>query len=865
MKFRKIITSQQVSIAVLSFCTSLSCIALPAKKSNKASKSPAQTQLMTHFLQPTVAAHRLGWVQTKGTCNLCDGYYYQPADLIKHPNPLPANQLPSNITSHGPAKFETNGTSQLTDGVIVTQPGRRITADTAFIKRNMKTGKITMITLIGNVHLQQFGRLIVATYAQINMMEHSIILKNALYHIGPAHNGETGQKIKLDYDAWGYAGYIHNPTQQFITLRHTTYSTCTPLNRVWMLSGTSMNFDRDKGIGHAWNAVLRIKKIPVIYFPYLRFPIDNRRLTGFLIPSFSHSNQQGTRIGEPFYWNMASNYDMTITPYYNFERGFQLSDAFRYLTRRSHGELDLSYLPYDQDFRDYRRNMIGENDNNPSLDLYVSKLRAMHNYRAFAAFNGEVDWDNDWHTNYHLNYVTDPYYFRDINTEASFVNPNQLLNELDLQYQGEHWNFTSLLQGYQTLHRIDQSYQPVYNQYMRLPELDASAFYPNVWRHLNWNLSTQAVDFQYDSAFPPEYVDTPMPVGQRFHIRPSIDYDKVWSAGYIDPQVYLDTTSYFTQFQTTNSGISRPNFDKTRVLPIVDVDTGLYFDRTFNFHDSSYIQTLEPRLFYLYVPYKNQDDYPNYDTQLLPFSYNQLFSINRFTGFDRLDNANQMSVGLTSRILNSDTGAEKIRADLGFIYYFQNPKVGLPGVTLNQDTLSPIVGSLTYDINHYWSYGGSLAWDIRNGQMNNAGTSLTYRGDNNHIFTTGYHYIFNEGDNLLGQTQSTSQLYMGGSTPFFNRWTGFAYAAYNFSGEYPVSYMGGLQYDSCCWALRFVFNRRFTGRALNSTSGHIINQYDNVYYVQLQLKGLASVGNDSANSLLTDYLPGYKDPFSKSL
>ncbi len=365
---------------------------------------------------------------------------------------------------------------------------------------------------------------------------------------------------------------------------------------------------------------------------------------------------------------------------------------------------------------------------------------------------------------------------------------------------------------------------------------------------------------------PTQNTTIPTPIGQRLHIRPSIDYDKVWSAGYIDPQVYFDATSYFTSFQTTNGGVSRPNFDKTRVLPIVDVDTGLYFDRMFNFQKTHYIQTLEPRLFYLYVPYQNQDEYPVFDTQLLPFSYNQIFSINRFTGFDRLDNANQASVGLTSRILNSDTGQEKIRADLGLIYYIQNSKVGLPGISLGPtQTLSPLVGQLTYDINRYWAYSGSLAWDISNGQMNNAGTALTYRGLDNHILSLGYNYIFAEGDNAVDQPLSTNQIYAGGSTPFFNRWTGFGYAGYNFSGKYPVSYMAGLQYDSCCWALRFVFDRHFTGLSPSSTSSNIINQYDNVYYVQLQLKGLASVGNDSAESLLTSRLPGYKDPFSNSL
>jgi LPS-assembly protein len=864
MFLRKIISSQQVSIAMLLFCTALHISAAPAKKSVKASKSPTQSQLMKRFLTPSTAAHRLDWIKTGGGCNLCDGYFYQPPNLVQNKNPLPANQLPSSITSHGPASFKQNGMSELTGGVVVTQPGRRITADTAFVKRDPKSGKVILIILIGNVHLQQYKRLVVATYARMDLVKHSILLKNALYHLGPASGSEIGQKVKLHYDAWGYARYIHNPTQQIINLHNTTYTTCSPLNQVWMLSGRDMHLDRNRGIGKAKSIVLRFYKVPVAYFPYLRFPIDNRRLSGFLIPAFSHSTRQGTRIGAPIYWNMAPNYDMTITPYYNFERGFQITDYFRYLTKKSFGKLDLSYLPYDQEFKDYRRDSINQFAGLPGRSLFVEKLRTMHNYRAFAGFNGEVKWSDDWHTNYHFNYVTDPYYFRDVNTKVSFDNPNQLLNELDLQYQGEHWNFLSMVEGYQTLHRIDQFDQPIYDQYMRLPEFDTTAFYPSIWKNLNWNLSAQAVDFQFNGAFPTQTPNIPTPYGQRFHMRPGLSYDKVWSAGYIEPQIYLDATSYLSRFHTTTGGISRSSFDKTRVLPIMDLDAGLYFDRHFHFGKSAYIQTLEPRVFYLFVPYKNQDEYPNFDTQLLPFSYNQLFSLNRFAGFDRLDNANQMSFGLTSRILNSEDGAEKIRFDLGFIYYIQKPKVSLPGITLQQETVSPVVASFTYNINKAWSYNASTAYDFHNNRMNNAGTSVRYDGGDNRILSFGYNYVYDEDKDLVGQANSTNQIFGGISMPFYNRWTGFSYAEYNFSGKYPESYLAGLQYDSCCWALRFVFNRRFTGRDAASTPSHIMNQYDNVYYIQLQLKGLASAGNNSASTLLATRLPGYKDPFANS-
>ena len=860
-------------LKMLVFCTILqSSVALPAE-SDQANKLPAQTQQQV--------ADQLGWVVVKAkkaadsnACKLCDGYYFEPAELAKIPNPLPMSELQTDITSPGPARFEQNGVSELTEGVVITQPGRRITADTAFIYRDAKLGKVTGIDLVGNVHLQQYNRLVIATFAHLDLTNDTIILKHALYHFGPlspttatsvpipvATPGSMSSAVK--YDAWGYAEYAHNPTQMLINFTSSTYSTCTPLNRVWMVSGKNIHLDRDRGIGTVKHMVLRIKKVPVAYFPYFRFPLDNRRLTGFLMPVLNGSTTYGRSIGFPFYWNMAPNYDTTITPYYNEERGFQLQDMFRYLTPGGKGTLDIGFTPNDEDFANYKAQTVAEYQGDSNLQDYVNQLEKDNDDRAYIGFNGLQQWDTDWNSIFDLNYVTDPYYFRD-NTiqQPIFWQPNQLLNEATLDYSGLHWTFSSMVQAYQTLQRIDQFANPVYNQYERLPEFDTTGFYPNIWKDLNWGVSAQAVDFQFSSTFPTATNTIPTPVGQRFNVRPTFDYNQMWSAGYIDPQVYVDDTSYITQFQQTSQSGTLPDFNESRVIPITDVDAGLYFDRDFTIGKDSYIQTLEPRLFYLWVPYEDQNAYPNFDTELLPFSFQQLFSVNRFTGLDRIENANQVSLGLTSNIIDSDTNAPKLQADLGIAYYMANPEVELPGTALPAETFSPVAGSLTYYFNQQWSTTTQAAWDVNYGVgINNASSGITYNAGSDRLFNIGYEFVSAAGTNLVGITNDTNNIYAGTSWPFYYHWTGFAYAQYVFNGNYPENYFAGIQYDACCWAIRLIYQRQYVSMSPSSTVGNVINQFNNVYYIQLQLKGLYGVSDNSASELLTSRLPGYTDPF----
>lgn len=869
MLFRKCANSQWLRLWLLVGWLPCSIAIFASPKPAKTTKTSFESQLERQDISPKVAAHKLNWVVDMTHCHLCGGYFYQPQDLIDNPTPGPFRTQVTHVTARGPTVFKKDGISHLTGGVRVTQPGRLLTANEALIKRSQQLGTITSITLIGDVHFWQYQRLVLGTRAYIDMLKHTITIEHILYHYGPSTQEVANQSRAYHYNAWGYAQEIHNPSQSVIDLKRATYSTCSPLHQFWRMSLRHLHLDRDRGIGTARHAVMRVKGIPVAYLPYISFPIDNRRKSGFLAPMLSFSDikkdktGQGYSFGLPFYWNMAPNYDTTITPFYNIERGFRLDDWTRHLNRFGNFDLKFSFLPHDSAFGDYRRNMIAEFQNDASLVPYVDALRDMHDLRGYVAFNGKQQWSDLWSTDLHINYVSDPYFFRDVSLSESFFDPNQLINQFDTKYNGDHWQVVGLLQAYQTLHRIDQFNLNTYDQYRRLPEFDIGGQYPAVWKGLGLSLGAQIVDFSFSSDFPTANNTLPTPIGWRFHVRPSINYDKVWRGGYINPQVYLDTTSYISQFKQTSQSPARSDFNQTRVMPIIDLDTGLYFDRSFHWGQQAYRQTLEPRLFYLYVPYENQDRFPVYDTQLLPFSLEQLFSVNRFNGVDRLENANQISLGLTSRVMRSDDGSETLKADLGMIYYMANPKVGLPGVTLNNDHVSPLIGNLTYDISSAWSATSQLAWDPEQGKFNNASAGLSFKGDNNQTFSVNYRYVFAEGNDSLGLSNSTEEILTGMSWPLFYHWSAFGYLDYVFNRKRPDLYFAGLQYDSCCWALRFVANRQWTGVNPNSTISNVKNQYSNQFMVQILFKGLSSVGS-SAEAGLMSKLPGYQDIFKQS-
>lgn len=839
----------------------------------QATKHATQTQY-SH----TQIAHALDWVHTGGSCNLCSGYFKEPHNLITHKKPLPYQKLSTTITAQGPTTFRPNGVSVLIKNVRVTQPGRIIKADKAYIYRDPKTGKVIEIRLFGHVSLAEFGRRIVGPYAIYKLKTGEIWFGHSMYHVAEQsvlqHQKKGAQA--LVYDAWGVAKHIYRASTHTLYLWDSTYSTCSPLSPTWKIDSKRLKLDKLKGVGTAHDATLRIHNFPIFYLPYYSFPIDNQRKTGFLSPMISLRSRSGVVLSIPYYWNMAPNYDMTLTPELMTSRGILMQSLFRYLTTHNQGSLFVGFIPFDQKFKRFKAQQLAQPMSRIPAQ-YFTDLRKDSTTRAYFSWQNLSHFWHYWNLAANLNYVTDPYYFRDFGGEFSTINANQLLNQISLGFTSPHWHITGMLQTFQTLHLITEALSgAAASQYSRLPEFDATATYPNLLWGLNFGLTAQAVNFVYHSKYSPFTFQRP--VGQRAHIRPSISRPFVFGSGYITPQLALDSTHYSAKLATKAANMTRPRFDGSRTEPIFNVDSGLYFSRTMHIHHHAYVQTLEPRLFYLYVPFTAQSQFPMFDTQVLPFTYDQLFALNRFSGFDRLENANQLSLGITSRIIDGTNGNQIAKAQLGMAYYFTNPKVTIPdprgpkypAFNPFAGPVSPLVGAITFYPAAHWSVLGSIALDLlhgkttRNHLVNNASATITYTAPHNHIFSIGYTFTQNfDGIPVQGldNNEKSSLVHVGVAWPLAKRWSAMAYWYYNVVQNYSENVYVGVEYSTCCWAIRVLGSRTFIGTLNNSTNTGSTNQFDTGVYVQFLLKGLGSVGSGNPNRLLTSTLPGFNDPF----
>jgi LPS-assembly protein len=828
------------------------CLAVPEDPT-----TPASTTYHAPASNASVA-DILGWVPMTNLCNECGGYFSEPRFIHDTPNPPDISSAPMNITATGPSVLSESATSSLEGNVTITQPGRQVNADKISMSRDPETGEVNRIDLEGNVRVQESGKLLVGDHSQLDVTNKVVSVDNAVYHIArPATTGPT--------DAWGTAKQATRNSQKMTTLRDATYTTCAPTDPSWHLQSKNIDLNQQTGRGTAKNTWIYAGKVPVFYLPYFNFPIDKSRYSGFLYPGFGYSSSSGSLLTIPYYFNLAPNYDDTLTLSGMSKRGVLFNNLFRYLTPANQGTLELSFLPNDNAFSDFKNTAAAQYPANSTNTPYLNELNNDSSNRAFIAFKDNTRFNPHWSSSLDLNYVTDDYYFQDISTGAQAIGTDQLLNQGDVNYQSEHWQFLARVQAYQTLHRINQSY--VMDQYQRLPQLDLSANYPEQAHGLDYTFNSELVNFQHANDF---VTSQAYPTGTRFHLNPQVSQPHVTDQGFFTPSLAFDITQYNVNNNgTVNSSVSpaviTPNSDPTlslmRALPIFNIDSGLYFERQLQL-GHGYTQTLEPRLFYLFVPQNNQNNIPVFDTTLPPFDVNQLFRTNRFIGYDRVGDANQLSMGLTSRMLDGFTGEDKLDASIGGIYYFHRRTVCLNAdcsddPNVNYHT-SPIATQLFYHLNSKVGVIGNAAWNPNTSQMDNDSVGIQYSPDVRRTLNLSYGYVRN-GDPLTTDPTDTSnslhRVGVGASWPLTMHWSALANWNYNISHNHPQMYLYGLEYDACCWAVRLV-----ASNTLQSEDSSGNTTFNKAYYVQFLLKGLGVVGNSDASDLLKTAIPGYYDP-----
>ena len=719
------------------------------------------------------------------------------------------DQLPTNI--EGDQLSGTNITPQYKGDVTLKHGDQFMHADS--LRMDTDTGDYIAE---GNVHYSDSSIRLTAKRAEGNQETDTHKISDIRYQLIARRGNGSADSINLQ----GSFGQMHR----------STYTTCDPSQPVWMLTAPQIDVDNDEGFGVARRAVLRIGKVPVLYVPWLKFPIDDRRTTGLLYPNLGYSGRNGADYAQPIYFNLAPNYDDTLTPRWMSARGVMVDNEFRYLYGGGKGVVDAAWMPSDN-LRD--------------------RERGKFTYRGYSNLN------NHWQARADLAWVSDERYTEDFTSRLVGVTASNLQSTMGLYGTGKTWTAGIMADRWQlTDYTLTEAALP----YNRQPRLFAT-WDNDFGRWFQAGVYAEAVRFVHDDihAKDADYertgVVTQQPGGSRLDIKPYISMPLAGAAWYITPTLAWRYTAYELDRDLADStrraqllaqGIN-PNTatpeqlrgvtDPTRSLPIASVDMGLYFDRETRLGGTSYLNTLEPRLFYLNVPYRDQSDLPLFDTRAFTFSWGQLFRDSRYSGADRQNDANQLTAALTTRLIREADGREKLSASIGQIRYFEDSRVTLDSSEAPvEQGKSAWVADVNWAISDRWLLGSTYQWNPKYREKDLVSARLRYLLPEDGVINLSYRYRRNPntGTDQLEQAD-VSFLY-----PVSPRWSLVGRYYYSIFDHKPLEIIGGAQWDSCCLAVRALVRRYIHNREGDA---------GNAFEIEFMLKGLSSVGQDTDRTL----------------
>ena len=795
---------------------------------------------LTHSVRSKIA-QCLEW-RANNASTICRGFY-QPINITPLTDPN-ETQITADSVSFYPV-----GRSELVGHVNVRQAQRVVNAQTAYVYRDANTKQVTHIELLGDVRYLEPGRLMLAEKATINPNDKSGRVDNVLYRFDVNRAG-------AGLPAWGRANFIQRFANQNSLLSKATYTTCAPKDSSWQIEADKIHLNNADSTGVARNALLRVAGMPLLYTPYMSFPTSNTRKSGFLLPMYGYSNVGGFDVALPYYLNLAPNMDATIVPHEYSLRGTMIGGDFRFLTEHSAGTMGGNYLPHDRAFNQF---LISNRDRFP-------RLNGMSTDRWSVLLHENTQFNS--HLNMNINYqqVSDDYYLQDFSSNLAILTQNQLLREGKVAYTTDHWLLSGMMQSYQTLHPVTQS--AVADAYERLPQLLASGTYNDLPFHTNLTMLGQFDYFRWPNT------NEPLPQGQRYHANPILSAPMIKPWGYLTPEVQLVENYYDLHSSNVNTyGTNTVN----RTIPRFSADGGLFFERYGSLMGSTYTQTFEPRLYYLDVPYQNQSVVPAFESAYMIFNNEQLFRTNRFSGFDRIGDANQLAYAVTSRWISDNNGQEKASVTVGQLRYFSDRRVKLcyspDGICLDDPQAlgflspvaktSPIASHAVYQVNSAWSTSGDYVWDTYTQATNNGNINLHYRPAINKMLNFGYSYLVAgnivELRNNPVLNKPLHQSTVAYAWPLTEKLSTLGAYSYNISEGYNMMAFAGLQYDTCCWAFRLLGGQTFQSLKPDS----LTPQYNNNVYFQVLLKGLGSAAISDPASTIQTYLPGYPDIFHR--
>ena len=564
----------------------------------------------------------------------------------------------------------------------------------------------------------------------------------------------------------------------FQRLENVTMTTCAEGNDDVLLSAREIELDHAAGVGTAKSMTVKFKQIPIFYFPTATFPINDQRKTGFLFPSAGYDNESGVMAEAPYYINIAPQYDATVTPRVLSERGEQLLGEFRYLGENGRGTLRGEFLPEDDAYKDA---------DGKDADRYAFKYD--HRHRFGDDWRATVDWQT----------ISDSDYLRDfaneVASEVNVVASSYVAKRAELDYFGEALRFSAQGLAYDStndaISRVDRPYQTV-------PQLQLEVE-PQKLGFFRGGVEAQYSNFRHD--------DKGKVNGTRLRVKPSISVPLEKSYGYIVPKASLQSLRY--SLDNHASADDTPAVE----IPIYSVDGRLFFDRQLDYGGASYSQSLTPRLFYVNIPKKRgQDEFPDFDTSIgSNSSFAHFFRENRFFGGDRVGDTEQISVGVTSRIIDNATGRQRFKLSLGQIFYLKDREIGLPDAESKTpaepetENASGLLGEVTAAVSENWDVTGFARWNDHRDELGAFRFSADYHRDKRRNASVDYTY------NDAESAQTSEQINLAFQTPLGLRWQLQGSGAYSLEEDEVQSSGIGLSYDGCCWAARVASQRYLDG------------------------------------------------------
>lgn len=698
---------------------------------------------------------------------------------------METGEVPAEAGTAGMVDLEADSAAASADRVytlsgdaVVRYGDRRLTASDMVYRQ--QTGEIEAS---GGIHLTGPDLLVSGESARLQLQEDRGTLSGITYALPGQH-------------ARGAAGQLSLVGAGQLRLEDASYTTCAPGNRDWLLSAGEVEIDHGEGTVTARNARLNFKRVPLLYTPYISFPLDDRRKSGLLFPKLGTTDETGIDVSIPYYWNIAPNRDATFTPRVMTDRGTMLGGEFRFLTPHSNGVLGAEYLPSDKEFGDESRRFVSLSHTASPTPRLETRIVA-----------GDV---------------SDPFYFGDLGTDLMASSQTSLERTANAIWHGGGWNLGLTVQDFQNL---DTTIASADRPYRQLPQI-VYELVP-AQRFLGLSSSVQA-ELNYFT-----HSDDTVIRGTRIDLQPRLSLPLRRSAWYVEPAAGLRHTAYWLENNT-------PGADESpdRTTPVYSVDAGMFFERSGRWSNRPYIQTLEPRLFYLYVPERDQNGLPVFDTGNYDFNFWTLFRENRFNGPDRMGDANQLALALTSRFLDTASGRQLLRMSLGSLFYFKDRTVTLPGDTADLDSSSDIIGEVSLALTSHWSARGEVLWNPHLSRTERNNYRLQYRLGPRRLVNLGYRFR----DGIQEQSDVSFLWPVGPSWHLVGRWY------YDLNADETIETLGGLAYERCCWGVQLLARNYINNDGTARTTA---------VFLQLEFKGLGKLGT-SVDDALERGILGYE-------